>query len=175
VLRAEHRMTTPLELDAVVIGGGVIGLAVARALALSGREVTLLEAESSLGSHSSSRNSEVIHAGIYYAPGSLKARACLLGRHAMYDYCARQGVAHERLGKIIVATREEEIQTLERLKLQAEFGSIARKFRPTNRWFRGCAACSLRPRVSSTATNSWFRFGGTPKVEARKSWSPVRC
>jgi L-2-hydroxyglutarate oxidase LhgO len=117
-------MTTPLELDAVVIGGGVIGLAVARALALSGREVTLLEAESSLGSHSSSRNSEVIHAGIYYAPGSLKARACVLGRRAMYEYCARQGVAHERLGKIIVATRDEEIQTLERLKLQAEANGV---------------------------------------------------
>jgi L-2-hydroxyglutarate oxidase LhgO len=118
-------MTTSLELDAVVIGGGVIGLAVARALALAGREVTLVEAEAKLGSHSSSRNSEVIHAGIYYQPGSLKARACVAGRQALYDYCARQGVAHERIGKIIVATREEEIVVLERLKAQAEANGVS--------------------------------------------------
>jgi len=92
-----------LELDAVVIGGGVIGLAIARALAVSGRHVTLLEAEQQLGSHSSSRNSEVIHAGIYYATGSLKARMCVAGRDKLYEYCEREGVSHRRLGKIIVA------------------------------------------------------------------------
>ncbi len=117
-------MASGLELDAVVIGGGVVGLAIARALALAGREVTLIEAETRLGSHSSSRNSEVIHAGIYYAPGSLKARLCVAGRHALYDYCEREGVAHERLGKIIVASREDEIPALERLKAQAEANGV---------------------------------------------------
>jgi len=117
-------MANALELDAVVIGGGVVGLAIARALALAGREVTLLEAEARLGSHSSSRNSEVIHAGIYYAPGSLKARLCVAGRDALYEYCEREGVLHERLGKIIVASREEEIPALERLKAQAEANGV---------------------------------------------------
>jgi L-2-hydroxyglutarate oxidase LhgO len=115
---------TSLELDAVVIGGGVIGLAVARALVLAGREVTVLEAEPALGAHSSSRNSEVIHAGIYYEPGSLKARSCVTGRRALYDYCEHHGVAHERLGKIIVATRDEEIPALERLKARAEANGV---------------------------------------------------
>jgi L-2-hydroxyglutarate oxidase LhgO len=117
-------MDEAVELDAVVIGGGVIGLAVARALALSGRSVTLLEAETVLGSHSSSRNSEVIHAGIYYAPGSLKATACVAGRKALYEYCDREGVPYERLGKIIVATSDDEIPTLERLKAQAEANGV---------------------------------------------------
>jgi L-2-hydroxyglutarate oxidase LhgO len=117
-------MSTTLDLDAVVIGGGVIGLAIARSLALAGRDVTLLEAEQSIGTHSSSRNSEVIHAGIYYAKGSLKARTCVAGRDALYAYCARNAVAHERLGKIIVATRDSEVPTLERLKAQAEANEV---------------------------------------------------
>ncbi len=110
--------------DALVIGGGVIGLAVARALARSGREVTLLEAETHLGAHSSSRNSEVIHAGIYYAPGSLKARLCVAGRDALYEFCAAEGVPHERIGKIIVATSDDEIPVLERLKSQADANGV---------------------------------------------------
>jgi L-2-hydroxyglutarate oxidase LhgO len=117
-------MPATLELDALVIGGGVVGLAIARALAVAGRDVTLLEAEGVLGAHSSSRNSEVIHAGIYYPQGSLKARLCVAGRRALYDYCERRGVAHERIGKIIVATRDEEIPTLERLKTQAEGNGV---------------------------------------------------
>ncbi|HEX3773755.1 MAG TPA: NAD(P)/FAD-dependent oxidoreductase [Polyangiaceae bacterium] len=117
-------MSTTLELDLVVIGGGVVGLAVARACAVAGREVTLLEAETQLGSHSSSRNSEVIHAGIYYPTGSLKARLCVSGRTALYDYCEASGVHHEQVGKIIVATRDEEVTTLERLKAQAEANGV---------------------------------------------------
>jgi L-2-hydroxyglutarate oxidase LhgO len=113
-----------IELDAVVIGGGVVGLAIARALALAGREVTLIEAEPQLGAHSSSRNSEVIHAGIYYTPGSLKARLCVTGRRALYAYCESKGVPHERIGKIIVAVRDEEIPALERLKSQAEANGV---------------------------------------------------
>jgi L-2-hydroxyglutarate oxidase LhgO len=112
-------------LDVAVVGGGVVGLAVARALALAGREVMVIEAETAIGMHTSSRNSEVIHAGIYYAPGSLKARFCVAGKHALYEYAARTDVAHERLGKIIVATRDEQIPTLEKLKAQAEANGVA--------------------------------------------------
>ena len=106
------RRRIPMEdlerLDVVVIGGGVIGLGVARALALAGREVTVLEAEPAIGLHTSSRNSEVIHAGIYYPTGSLKAQLCVAGKLALYEYCTGEDVPHARLGKIIVATREEE-------------------------------------------------------------------
>jgi L-2-hydroxyglutarate oxidase LhgO len=101
-------------LDAVVIGAGVVGLAVARALALAGREVTVLEAETRFGMHASSRNSEVIHAGIYYAPGSLKARACVTGRDMLYRYCAERGIAHRRIGKLLVAVHPGEVPVLRR-------------------------------------------------------------
>ncbi|HEX2869610.1 MAG TPA: NAD(P)/FAD-dependent oxidoreductase [Polyangiaceae bacterium] len=108
------------ELDAVVIGGGVIGLAVARALALQGRAVTLLEAESRLGQHTSSRNSEVIHAGIYYPPGSLKARLCVQGKALLYAYAEKNSIPHRRLGKLIVAAREDEVPALEKIRTNAE-------------------------------------------------------
>jgi L-2-hydroxyglutarate oxidase LhgO len=91
-------------IEAVVVGAGVVGLAVARALARAGREVVVLEREGLIGSHTSSRNSEVIHAGIYYPQGSQKARLCVRGRELLYAYCAARGVPHRRLGKIIVAT-----------------------------------------------------------------------
>jgi L-2-hydroxyglutarate oxidase LhgO len=100
------------KVDAVVVGGGVVGLACARALALAGREVALLEAEKDFGTHTSSRNSEVIHAGLYYPPGSLKARSCERGRRALYAYLADKGVAHRRVGKLIVATTEAEVASL---------------------------------------------------------------
>jgi L-2-hydroxyglutarate oxidase LhgO len=137
-------MASVLELDAAVIGGGVVGLAIARALALAGREVTLIEAERRLGSHSSSRNSEVIHAGIYYAPGSLKARLCVAGRHALYDYCEREGVPHERLGKIIVASREDEIPALDRLKVQAEANGVNDLI-----WLDQAEIAALEPAISA--------------------------
>ena len=89
--------------DCIVVGAGVVGLACAVALARDGREVLVLEATDSIGSGISSRNSEVIHAGIYYAPGSLKARLCRQGRDRLYDYCAARGVPHRRIGKLIVA------------------------------------------------------------------------
>ncbi len=107
-------------LDAVVIGGGVIGLAIARALALRGREVTLLESEFRLGQHTSSRNSEVIHAGIYYPPGSLKARLCVEGKALLYEYAGAAGVEYRKLGKIIVATRDDEVPALEAIRKNAE-------------------------------------------------------
>jgi L-2-hydroxyglutarate oxidase LhgO len=113
-----------LEIECAVIGGGVVGLAVARALALQGREVVLLEAEAALGSHTSARNSEVIHAGIYYAPGSLKAALCVSGRRALYAYCDSRGVACRRTGKLIIATREEELPQLEQLRAQAQQNGV---------------------------------------------------
>ncbi|MFM1988530.1 MAG: hypothetical protein RJA99_1487 [Pseudomonadota bacterium] len=99
--------------DAVVVGAGVVGLAVARALALAGREVWVLEAEEAFGTQTSSRNSEVIHAGIYYPQGSLKARLCVRGKRMLYAYCAARGVAHRRLGKVLVAAEASEIPVLE--------------------------------------------------------------
>lgn len=98
---------------AVVIGAGVVGLAAARALALAGHEVIVLEAQASIGTQTSSRNSEVIHAGITYASGSLKARLCVQGKHLLYAYCAERGIAHQRLGKLIVATTDEQLPTLQ--------------------------------------------------------------
>ena len=89
--------------DAVVVGAGAVGLAVARELALRGRETLLLEADAGIGSGISSRNSEVIHAGIYDAPGSLKATLCVAGRRLLYPYCEAHGIDHRRCGKLIVA------------------------------------------------------------------------
>lgn len=101
--------------DCVVIGAGVVGLAVARRLAMDGRETLILEKENAFGTMTSSRNSEVIHAGIYYPRGSLKARLCVSGRDLLYDYCARYGVDHRRCGKLIVATdaaQEDELTAI---------------------------------------------------------------
>jgi L-2-hydroxyglutarate oxidase LhgO len=100
------------QVDCVVIGAGVVGLAIARELALTGREVIVLEAADAIGTHTSSRNSEVIHAGLYYPKGSLKARFCVNGKGMIYQYCAEHGVPHSNIGKIIVAVTEDEIATL---------------------------------------------------------------
>src|SRR6186997_250547 len=99
-------------IDAVVVGAGVVGLAVARALAMAGWDVIVLEAEDAIGTHTSSRNSEVIHAGIYYPQGSLKARACVEGRERLYAYCEEHGVPHKRCGKLIVATADAQKEEL---------------------------------------------------------------
>jgi L-2-hydroxyglutarate oxidase LhgO len=107
------------KLDAVVIGAGVVGLAVARELAAAGREVVILEAEDAIGTHTSSRNSEVIHAGIYYPKDSLKARACVEGRHLLYAYCRSHGVPHRRCGKLIVATDAAQVAELESIRAKA--------------------------------------------------------
>ena len=110
--------------DCVVIGAGVVGLAVARSLALAGREVVVLEAAGAIGTETSSRNSEVIHAGIYYAPGSLKAVSCVTGRQLLYRYCAKHGVAHRRCGKLIVATEELQIATLHKIQAHAAANGV---------------------------------------------------
>src|SRR5512145_1759302 len=111
-------------IECAVIGAGVVGLAIARRLALAGREVVLLEAEEAFGTHTSSRNSEVIHAGIYYPTGSLKARLCLAGRQALYRYCAERAVHHKRVGKVIVACDESELPGLRKYKDQAETNGV---------------------------------------------------
>jgi len=107
------------QIDAVVIGAGVVGLAVGRALALAGHEVMVLESENAIGTGTSSRNSEVIHAGIYYPAGSLKARLCVQGKEMLYVYCAERGVAHQRLGKLIVATSPEQVKALDGIVAKA--------------------------------------------------------
>ena len=105
--------------ECVVIGAGVVGLAVARALAQAGREVIILESADMIGTETSSRNSEVIHAGIYYPVGSLKARFCIDGKNALYDYCVEHGVPHRCCGKIIVATDESQVPAMHEIQKRA--------------------------------------------------------
>ncbi len=107
------------ETDAAVIGAGVVGLAVARALAMSGREVFILEKADAIGTGTSSRNSEVIHAGIYYPQASLKARACVEGKHALYQYAQERHIPHKRCGKFIVATTEGQVGDLDGIRQKA--------------------------------------------------------
>ncbi|GAB6388602.1 NAD(P)/FAD-dependent oxidoreductase [Stutzerimonas marianensis] len=110
--------------DCVVIGAGVVGLAVARALAQAGREVLILEAEGAIGTGTSSRNSEVIHAGIYYPQGSLKARLCVAGRDALYAFCDSHGVPYRRCGKLIVATDTTQLAGLDQLQAHAAANGV---------------------------------------------------
>ena len=105
--------------DAVVIGAGAVGLAVARALARAGREVLVLERHDSVGSETSSRNSEVIHAGLYYPTGSLKAQLCVRGKALLYHHCAACNVPHQRIGKVVVATSEAQFAVLKDYQRQA--------------------------------------------------------
>lgn len=117
-------MSGQFSTEAVVIGAGAVGLAIARALALEGREVVILEKNARIGEETSARNSEVIHAGIYYAKDSLKARLCVEGRHLLYAFCESRNVAHKRLGKLIVATHQGQRRQLELLLHQAEENGV---------------------------------------------------
>lgn len=110
--------------ECIVVGAGVIGLAIARRLAQAGHEVIVLETEDGIGTGTSSRNSEVIHAGIYYAAGSLMARMCVTGKTALYDYCASHGVPHRRSGKLIVATSADDENRLAAIKARAEANGV---------------------------------------------------
>jgi len=132
--------------DCVVIGAGVVGLAVARQLALAGREVIVLEAEGQIGTETSSRNSEVIHAGIYYPTGSLKAQSCVAGKHRLYAYCAERGLPHARCGKLIVATSEEQERTLEQIRAKAAANGV-----DDLQWLEPEAVRELEPEVHCTA------------------------
>ncbi len=110
--------------DCVVVGAGVVGLAVARQLARDGRDVLVIEAEDSIGTQTSSRNSEVIHAGIYYQPGSLKARFCRRGRDLLYAFCDDYHVGYRRCGKLIVVTAPEQLDTLRELLARGEANGV---------------------------------------------------
>lgn len=112
------------EVDCIVVGAGVIGLACARRIAQSGREVLILEATGEIGSGISARNSEVIHAGIYYPSGSLKARLCVAGREKLYAYCAEHGVTARKVGKLVVATGSEQVPALHKLMEQARANKV---------------------------------------------------
>jgi L-2-hydroxyglutarate oxidase LhgO len=169
--------------EVVVVGAGVVGLAVARAIARDGREVLVLEAAQTFGTGVSSRNSEVIHAGIYYAPGSLKARLCLDGRDRLYEFCARHGVPHARCGKLIVATSDAESGKLAAIAanaagngvtLTALDGDAARALEPDI----ACAAALLSPETGIVDSHGYMlallgeaeRYGATLACEA-----PVRA
>ncbi len=132
--------------DCAVIGAGVVGLAVARALALRGREVLVLEAAPAIGTGTSSRNSEVIHAGIYYPAGSLKARLCVQGREMLYAYCAARGVPYRRCGKLIVATRPEQQAQLHAIAAHAAANGVA-----DLQWLDRDAARALEPALECVA------------------------
>jgi L-2-hydroxyglutarate oxidase LhgO len=132
--------------DCIVIGGGVIGLAVARRFVLAGVETLVLEREAVHGSHTSSRNSEVIHAGLYYAPGSLKALLCVRGREQLYDYCEDRGIEYRRYGKLVVTTSDDE-----RPRLQHYFETARRNGVTDLAWLTPAEAADLEPAVRCTA------------------------
>ncbi len=131
--------------ECAVIGAGVVGLAVARALALAGREVLVLESEDAFGTATSARNSEVIHAGIYYPPGTAKARLCVAGRDVLYRYCAERGVPHRRCGKLIVATGEAQHAKLDTILAQAQANGVTDLAR-----LDPAGARALEPRLQCT-------------------------
>ncbi|MFO0589697.1 MAG: NAD(P)/FAD-dependent oxidoreductase [Polyangiaceae bacterium] len=110
--------------DTIVIGAGVVGLACARALAAEGREILIVEAERAFGTGASARNSEVIHAGLHYPAGSLRARCCVRGKHLLYAFCEERGVAHRRTGKLVVACSEDEVPRLSALRAQAAANGV---------------------------------------------------
>lgn len=133
------------EADVVVVGAGVIGLAVARELALAGREVLILESATRAGAGVSARNSEVIHAGLYYPPGSLKARLCTAGRERLYEFCAQRGVGHRRCGKLVVATAPAQHEALAHLRATAAANGV------TLEPLTGRQAQTLEPQLQCTA------------------------
>lgn len=137
--------------DVVVIGAGVIGLACAREMALQGREVVLLERESQIATQTSSRNSEVIHAGLYYPTGSLKARLCVDGRRALYEYLDARRIPYQKCGKLIVASAGEEAQKLDALHARA----IANEVEGIKK-IDGAAARTLEPALSESVSSALF-------------------
>jgi len=137
---------SPEAVDAVVIGAGVVGLAVARSLAQAGREVLVLESENAIGTGVSARNSEVIHAGIYYAAGSLKACLCVQGRQQLYAYCAERGIAHQRCGKLIVASTPAQVELLRATQAKAQANGV-----DDLQWLSRAQAQALEPALECQA------------------------
>lgn len=137
------------KVDCVVIGAGVVGLAVARELSRRGREVILIERHAAIGMETSSRNSEVIHAGLYYPTGSLKARLCVQGRDALYAYCEDRGIPYRRCGKLVVATSDHQLQKLSSILAQAHANGCTEVTR-----LDGAGAKSLEPSLTCVAALS---------------------
>ncbi|MDF8335277.1 NAD(P)/FAD-dependent oxidoreductase [Novosphingobium cyanobacteriorum] len=129
--------------DAIVVGGGVVGLAVGRALALAGHAPLILEGEADFGSWTSSRNSEVIHAGIYYPEGSLKARLCVMGKHMLYAFCVERGVPHRQVGKLIFAANDEQFGELEKIQAAAVSAGVNDLV-----WLEKAAVRAIEPELS---------------------------
>ena len=134
-----------MDVDLVVIGAGVVGLAIAQRMARGGRSVLVLEQEEAPGLHCSSRNSEVIHAGIYYAPGSLKAQLCRQGRDQLYAWCNEYAVPHRRLGKLLVAVTDDEIPALRRLQDNAAANGVELS------WLSAAEVAAHEPQVRAVA------------------------
>lgn len=134
------------DFDVLIVGAGAVGLACGYALARAGKGVVVLEKETMIGAGVSSRNSEVIHAGLHYATGSLKARLCVEGRRALYDFLESHAVAYEKCGKLIVATEESEISALQGLARQAEINHVEGV-----RWLSGAEARALEPQLRAAA------------------------
>jgi L-2-hydroxyglutarate oxidase LhgO len=169
------------DVETVVVGGGAVGLAAARALCLRGQEVLLLEQHDRLGTEVSSRNSEVIHAGLYYPPGSLKAKLCVAGKELLYRFLAENGVAHRRYGKLLVATQPDEVARLEAIAktaaangvcdLVALTGEEARRLEPE----LACVAAYLSPSTGVVDSHGLMQAleghigarGGTVVLNAR--------
>ncbi|KAL4426847.1 hypothetical protein ABPG77_006633 [Micractinium sp. CCAP 211/92] len=181
-LRRLSTSAVPAELDAdvAVIGAGVVGLAIARELALRGRSVLLLEAAPSFGMETSSRNSEVIHAGLYYPQGSLKARLCVAGKEALYAFCEQHSVPHKRLGKLLVATSQAQLPALDSLRAAAAANGV--QLQPLTRAQAGelepavhCVAALLSPTTGIVDSHSFMaelhrqfeEAGGTTAFHAR--------
>ncbi|MYL25461.1 NAD(P)/FAD-dependent oxidoreductase [Vreelandella utahensis] len=161
------------QVDAVVIGAGVVGLAVGRALARAGHEVLVLERHALPGEEVSSRNSEVIHAGIYYPPGSLKAELCREGRDRLYAFCERHAVAHRRCGKWLVATGEAEIPALERLRRNAADNDVVLEWLSTREIAREPelhAAAGLASPMSGIVDSHAFMQALLGDMEAHGGW-----
>jgi len=139
-------MSVPIETaDTIVIGAGVIGLAIARQLAQAGREVLVLETNDSFGMETSSRNSGVIHAGIYYPPGSLKARSCVRGKQLLYDYCVKRQIPFERIGKLIIAANEDQQDKLRALQINALESGVT-----DLEWLDQSRVCDLEPDLKAS-------------------------
>ena len=159
------------DVDCIVAGGGVVGLAVARALARAGTEVIVLERAGHIGTETSSRSSEVVHAGIYYPPGSLKSTLCVRGRDLLYDFCERKGIAYARLGKLIVATDAADRAKLDYYQARAAAAGVeltqlsaveARELEPELR----CAAALWSP-MTGIVDSHELMLGLLADIEAR--------
>lgn len=132
------------QIECVIIGAGVVGLSIARALALEGRDVLIIEKEDAFGLHTSSRNSEVIHAGIYYPKNSLKAQLCVKGKELLYEYCEVRSIPHKRIGKLIVATEDFEIEKVKQYIAKARDNGV-----DDLAWLSQSEVRELEPEVSS--------------------------